>query len=173
MTNISNYVGIDMAKNDFFACLDEITGPRKFNNDGRGIKSFFSLLKKHNFQKDNTLLGVESTAIYHLRLCLESVEHGYGIKIINPLIVRKQNQTDLRRVKNDKKDSRLIRFCLVNGAGYLFNNDPEAIVLKSLIRQRDSLVSAKLRFARQQEDIRLKEKCLKQGVMCCRNFFSY
>ncbi len=50
------------------------------------------------------------------------------------------------------------------GAGYLFDNDPEAMILKSLIRQRDSLVFSKLKFTRQQDDIRLKEKCLKQDI---------
>jgi len=164
MQKIINFVGIDMAKNDFYACLSDMIEPRKFNNDTKGIKSFFNHLKRHNFQKENTLLGVESTASYHLNLCIESTESNYGIKVINPLIVKKQNQTNLRRVKNDKQDSRLIRFCLIGGAGYLFDNDPEAMILKSLIRQRDSLVFSKLKFTRQQADIRLKEKCLKQDI---------
>ena len=164
MTKITNFVGIDMAKNDFYACLNDIGEPVKFNNDNKGIKSLFSHLRRWNFKKENTLLGVESTASYHLKLCINSTEYGYKIKVINPLIIKKQNQTDLRRVKNDKKDSRLIRFCLIGGAGYLFDNDPEAIILKSLIRQRDSLAFAKLKFRRQQEDIRLKEKCLKQDI---------
>jgi len=164
MQNTTNFVGIDMAKNDFYACLNDIDEPRKFNNDIKGIKSFFNHIKRHDFQKENTLLGVESTASYHLKLCIETCERDYRIKVINPLIVKKQNQTDLRRVKNDKKDSRLIRFCLISGAGYLFDNDSEAIILKSLVRQRDSLAFAKLKFKRQQEDIRLKEKCLKQDI---------
>lgn len=164
MPKTINYVGIDMAKNDFYACLNDIIEPMKFNNDSKGIKSFFSHLACHNFKKEDTLLGVESTASYHLKLCIDSSEYGYKIKVINPLIVKKQNQTDLRRVKNDKKDSRLIRFCLIGGSGYEFENDTEAIILKSLIRQRDSLAFAKLKFNRQQTDIRHKEKCLKQKI---------
>ena len=164
MQKIINFVGIDMAKNDFYACLGDVIEPQKFNNDTKGIKSFFNHLKRYDFQKENTLLGVESTASYHLKLCIESTENNYGIKVINPLIVKKQNQTNLRRVKNDKQDSRLIRFCLVSGAGYLFDNDPEAMILKSLVRQRDSLVFAKLKFNRQQTDIRHKEKCLRQNI---------
>src|SRR3989339_46456 len=164
MQKTTNFVGIDMAKNDFYACLSDIIEPQKFNNDTKGIKLFFNHLKHHDFLKENTILGVESTASYHLKLCIETSERDYKIKVINPLIVKKQNQTDLRRVKNDKKDSRLIRFCLIGGAGYIFDNDPEAMILKSLIRQRDSLVFSKLKFTRQQDDIRLKEKCLKQGI---------
>lgn len=164
MRKTTNFVGIDMAKNDFYACLSDMTEPQKFNNDAKGIKSFFNHLEHRGFQKENTLLGVESTASYHLKLCLESSEYGYEIRVINPLIVKKQNQTDLRRVKNDKKDSRLIRFCLIGGAGYIFDSDPEAMILKSLIRQRDSLTFSKLKFTRQQADIQLKEKCLKQNI---------
>jgi len=164
MTKIINFVGIDMAKNDFYACLNDIDEPIKFNNDTKGIKSLFSHLKRCDFKTENTLLGIESTASYHLKLCIMASEADYKIKVINPLIVKKQNQTDLRRVKNDKKDSRLIRFCLIGGSGYLFDNDPEALILKSLVRQRDSLAFAKLKFKRQQEDIKLKEKCLKQNI---------
>lgn len=164
MSTIINYVGIDMAKNDFYACLCDTDEPLKFNNDTKGIKSLFSYLKSKKLQKDNTVIGVESTASYHLKLCIMASEAGYKIKVINPLIVKKQNQTDLRRVKNDKKDSRLIRFCLIGGAGYEFNNDPEALILKSMVRQRDSLVAMKLKLDRQQADIRHKEKCLKQDI---------
>jgi len=28
MNNITNFVGVDMAKNDFYACLNEIDDPR-------------------------------------------------------------------------------------------------------------------------------------------------
>lgn len=164
MTKTTNFVGVDMAKNDFYACIDDITEPEKFNNDARGIKSLFNYLKRHDFKKTNTLIGVESTASYHLQLCIMATEAGYQIRVINPLIVKKHNQTDLRRVKNDKKDSRLIRFCLAGGAGYLFTYDPERIVLRNLVRQRDSLVTMKLNLDRRQDDIRLKEKCIKQDI---------
>lgn len=75
MQKIINFVGIDMAKNDFYACLGDVIEPQKFNNDTKGIKSFFNHLKRYDFQKENTLLGVESTASYHLKLCIESTEN--------------------------------------------------------------------------------------------------
>jgi len=145
-----------MAKNDFYACLNEIDQPRKFNNTTMGIKSFLKYLNKHNFKQNSTIIGVESTASYHIKLCLGTSNQGYQTKVINPLIVKKQNQTTLRKVKNDKHDSRLIRFCLTTGAGYEFDNDPDTLILKSLIRQRDSLVKARLKIDFQQADIRWK-----------------
>lgn len=164
MQKTSNFVGVDMAKNDFYACINDTTEPQKFNNDSKGIKSFFSYLKQNDFGKDDTLIGVESTASYHLKLCIDSCNNDYKINVINPLIVKKHNQTALRKVKNDKKDSVLIRFCLVGGAGYEFKYDPEQIVLRNLVRQRDNLVKFKLNLDRKQSDIRLKEKCIKQEI---------
>lgn len=164
MTKTINFVGIDMAKNDFFACFNDTTEPEKFNNDGKGIKSFFRYIKRLGFKEDDTLLGVESTASYHLKLCIQSAESGWTINVINPLIVKKQNQIDLRKVKTDKHDSRLIRFCLTNGAGYPFSYDPESFILRNLVRQRDALAQLKLELDRKQSDIRLKEQCLKQTI---------
>lgn len=164
MQKINNFIGIDMAKNDFYACFNEIDEPQKFNNNTISIRSFLSHLKKLGFSRENSVIGVESTASYHLKLCLDSTNKGYLTKVINPLITKRQNQTELRKVKNDKHDSRLIRYCLIRGAGHEFNNDPEALILKSLVRQRDSLVSARIKSDRQQIDISYKENCLKQKI---------
>lgn len=164
MAQFINFVGIDMAKNDFYACFNDTTEPEKFNNDGKGIKAYFRQLKRLGFKENDTLLGVESTASYHLKLCISSVEADWRINVINPLIVKKQNQTDLRKVKTDKHDSKLIRFCLANGAGYPFTHDPEAFVLRNLVRQRDALAQLKLELNRKQSDIRLKEQCIRQEI---------
>jgi len=162
--NISNYVGIDVAKNDFYACLNERSEPKKFNNTTLGINSFLSHLNKNNYQQGYTIIGLESTGSYHLRLCLNCTKAGYPIKVINPLIIKKQNQINLRRVKNDKKDASLIRYCLTKDAGYVFQDSSDMIILKSLVRQRNSLTNFKLRVQRQQDDISHKENCLKQAI---------
>lgn len=161
---INHFIGIDMAKNDFYACFDEAEEPRCFNNDEKGIKSFLNRLSKQDCHADNALIGVESTASYHLLLCIRASEAGHRIRIINPLVVKKQNQTELRRVKTDKHDSKLIRFCLTNGAGTDFHYDPEAIIQRNIIKQRDSLMALKINLNRKQDDIRLKEKAIRQSI---------
>lgn len=101
------------------------------------------------------------TGSYHLRLCLQCVRHGFPIKVINPLIVKKYNQTNLWRVKTDQKDASLIRYCVAQGAGYEFTENAETLTLKSLVRQRNSLANLLFKNKRQQQDIQYKEDCLK------------
>ena len=155
------FVGIDVAKKDFYVCFEENSESKKFNNTTTGINSFLRHLTKNNFQIQNTVIGLESTGSYHLRLCLQCSTIGFPIKVINPLIVKKQNQTNLRLVKNDQKDASLIRYCLTTGAGYAFTETPDTLLLKSLVRQRNSLVNIKFKNKRQQSDIAYKEDCLK------------
>lgn len=66
----------------------------------------------------------------------------------------------MRRVKNDKKDASLIRYCTTNQAGYKFIDDGETLTLKSLVRQRDSLAMMKNVLNRKQEAVAYKEKHL-------------
>jgi len=153
-----------MAKRDFYACFSEKMEPKKFNNTVLGINSFLNHLKKIKYNLSNTIIGVESTGSYHLRLCLQCTRADFEIKIINPLIVKKQNQVDLRRVKNDKKDSFLVRYCLVRGAGYIFSDSADSLTLKNLIRQRNSLSISKRRVGRQKEDIEYKEDCIGDDI---------
>ena len=161
MTNFSNFVGIDVAKKDFYACFDEQSESRKFNNTTLGINSFIRHLSRSNFQNQDTTIGLESTGSYHLRLCLQCSNLGFTIKVLNPLIVKKYNQTKLRRVKNDKKDASLIRYCVSQGAGYEFKETAKTLLLKSLVRQRNSIANSLLKLKRQVEDVKYKEDCLK------------
>lgn len=160
MSNFVNYVGIDVAKADFYACFEEQGESRKFNNTTVGINAFLHHLGKNNFNHADTVIGLESTGSYHLRLCLQCTRHGFPIKVINPLIVKKYNQTKLRRVKTDQKDASLIRYCVAQGAGYAFTETAETIRLKSLVRQRNSLANLLFKNKRQQEDVQYKEDCL-------------
>lgn len=164
MSNYVNYVGIDVSKKDFYACFKETSPSERFNNTTPGINALLRRLAKENFSPQDTLIGCESTGSYHLRLCLYGNRVGFPVKILNPLIVKKYNQTKLRRVKTDKKDASLIRYCLIQGAGYLFSETPETIRLKSLVRQRHSLAHTLLRIKRQQEDLQYKEDCFNTTI---------
>lgn len=164
MTKTINYVGIDMAKASFMAAFNEAGELRQFDNTAPGISRFFQYLTRLEFNQPNTIIGVESTGSYHLKLCLACQDRGYPIKVINPLIVKKHNQTSLRRVKNDKKDACLIRYCLSQGYGYEFKTSTEQFILKALVRQRNALTGTKRQFQVRQQDMQLKQQAVKARI---------
>lgn len=157
---MDKYIGVDISKNDFYACFEEATEPILFQNNIKGIKTFERYLTKNKFKKEETIIGVESTGIYHLPMSYNMTQAGFSVSVINPLIVKKQNQISLRRVKNDKKDASLIRYCTGKKVGYKFIDDAETLTLKSLVRQRDSLANLKNILNRKQDAVVYKEKHL-------------
>lgn len=157
---MNKYIGVDISKNDFYVCFAETQEPVLFQNNLKGIKIFERYLLKNNFKKETTVIGVESTGIYHLPMSHNMTQSGFTVQVINPLIIKKQNQISLRRVKNDKKDAGLIRYCTSNQAGYKFIDTGETLTLKSLIRQRDSLANLKNILNRKQDAVTYKEKHL-------------
>lgn len=105
-------LGIDISKRDFHVC-------------------FLRKLKKQKMTSGKTLIGMEATGSYHLPVAYRCTQSGYTVNVINPLITRKQNQTGLRRVKTDSSDARVVRYCLMNGAGYPFCETAETIRLNT------------------------------------------
>lgn len=145
------HIGIDISKRDFHVCFDEDGIIEKFSTCEAGIDEFLRRLKEKKMTKGKTLIGMEATGSYHLPVAYRCTQAGYIAHIINPLITRKQNQTGLRRVKTDASDARLVRYCLVQGAGYSFFETAETIRLKTLVRQR-------ARFSILRHRIRLKDE---------------
>jgi len=158
------FVGIDMAKNNFWVSFNETSDPQKYSNTRIGIRSFFCALHHRNFLSSDTLLGVESTGSLHLLLCFECQKNDYTINVLNPLIVNRTNQTSLRRVKTDQKDASLIRYCLSRGEGSLFRETAQSLHFKSLLRQRDRFSVLRRQFDVQQHDIAFKEYSSQQTI---------
>src|SRR3989338_8240236 len=130
------HIGIDISKRDFHVCFDEGEIIEKFCTTETGIDSFLSALRKKNMTTGRTLIGMEATGSYHLPVAYQCTQAGYTVNVINPLITKRQNQTNLRRVKTDSADAKLVRQCVKNGAGYPFCETAETIKVKTLVRQR-------------------------------------
>lgn len=128
------YIGIDMSKDTFHAAFDDHT-VSIFENSLSGIKKFRQVLKN-----SAALIGVESTGVYHLLFARTMTRHGYTVNIINPLLTHRMIAATVRKVKTDKTDAVAIRKTLKTGAGYPFQDDPDILVLKALISEREALV---------------------------------
>lgn len=143
-----DYIGIDVSKDTFHVAWNDVAEVSVFANDSEGIDSFEHSLHHRQFQKEHTRIGLESTGIYHLLLCVLLTDHSWDITVINPYITSKAINASLRHIKTDVKDARAIRSVLVAGHGYRFVDTPEILRLKALLREYATLVNLKARCKR-------------------------
>lgn len=146
------FVGIDIAKFGHVASiLDSSSGELIVNSlhFDNNIKGFNLLLSKISMlNKEDVVIGFESTAHYHLALFNFLNENDYSCVLVNPLQISRFRKISLRDTKNDNVDSRTIAsFLLLEHKNILeeefYNNE-----LKELCSQRFFLVqhSSKLKI---------------------------
>jgi len=140
------FIGIDISKESFDAsCID---------GDGEKIFHISTSMNRAGFQelsrkltslfcpRESILVGMESTACYHINLYSFLIASGYAVMVINPVLIANFVKLQLRKTKTDKKDAFVIaQFLLMNKAS-LCQNDVSAEItdLKDLVRQRESIV---------------------------------
>lgn len=162
--NVKHFVGIDVSKADFYACLNEQEPPRKFNNTPVGVRGFLSFLSSQAYLPRTTRIGLESTGPYHYHLSFSCTKKGYTVHVINPLITNAYNKTTVRKTKTDKKDATLIRYVLTQGAGYPFVETTDTLILKNLVRERAYLSNVKRDTQRKAKDIQYKEAIIHSPI---------
>lgn len=144
------YVGIDIAKLKHFAAAMTADGkvlipPFGFTNDSDGFKLFLSKLKP--FNKENLLIGLESTAHYGENLICYLFDLGYRIVVINPIQTATLRKTNIRKTKTDKVDALLIiKSMIVNNHRLFTKTDIDSLRLKSLCRFREKTKKSKSRL---------------------------
>ncbi len=138
------YVGIDVSKEKFDACGTGDEGKKLFSlscsmNRG-GFEKLVVQLTKMNAAA--LLLGLESTASYHIALFSYLTAKGYRVAIINPLLISNFAKLSLRKTKTDKKDAFTIaQFLLLQKAAVTTKiESPRLTELKDLSRRRERLV---------------------------------
>lgn len=111
-----NYsVGIDVSKGkSTVAILDATEKLQEKVFEVQHSQYGIEQLKKHldNYPKDGIRIVMEATSHYHFPLLFSLQEAGYFVCVANALAVKKFCDEDLRRAKNDKKDSiKLAMYC--------------------------------------------------------------
>jgi transposase len=85
------------------------------------------------------LLGMESTASYHIALFSYLTAQGYRVAIINPLLIANFAKLSLRKTKTDKKDAFTIAQFLLLQKETLAMGSPHLTELRDLSRRRERL----------------------------------
>lgn len=139
-SSFSSFVGIDISKDKFDACGITREETKLFQISATMDRKGFEKLKGH-LAGSSILIGMESTATYHVNLFSYLVSEGFNVVLINPLLVSNYVKMQLRKTKTDKKDAVVIAsFLLANGNTLMQRVTPSLIVdLRDLSRQRESL----------------------------------
>lgn len=109
MEKLSYSCGVDISKNSFTVAVKNgtfIIKDKSFTMNRQGFDDFDSLIKGF---KDNSLIGMESTGIYHNNLFAFLNNRGYNSVIVNPYMVHQFFKlTSHKPTKTDQKDAKII-----------------------------------------------------------------
>jgi transposase len=139
---MSFFVGVDISKEKFDACCVTERHETVFSltcpMDRQG---FERLIVKLPADKTSLLIGMESTASYHLPLFSYLAAGGFSVFIINPLLIANFAKRSLRKTKTDKKDAFTIaQFLMHEKESFSHQScDHAATELKELARRREKL----------------------------------
>ena len=118
-TFFSSFLGIDISKDKFDAYCIDMKGEKHFylscSMDRAGFEKLVNRLETLSIPQESLLIGMESTACYHLNLFSFLLAGGYTAVLINPLLISNFVKLQLRKTKTDKKDALVIaQFLLMN-----------------------------------------------------------
>lgn len=137
------YVGIDVAKETHYAAIMDSNGvvfaePFAFSNNADGFKKLTDKLLP--FDKNDLLIGLESTGIYSENLIAFLYSNAYPLAVINPIQTSSLRKTSIRKTKTDKIDTFLIIKSLMVNSYHLYSEqDDKSMQLKSLCRYRKNI----------------------------------
>lgn len=143
----SGFLGVDISKDKFDAYCIDINGEKQFylscSMDRVGFEKLVGHLENLSIPKENLLIGMESTACYHINLFSFLLAGGYTAIVINPLLIANFVKLQLRKTKTDKKDAFVIAQFLLMYVDTLAQTSISSHVsdLRDLSRQRESLLS--------------------------------
>lgn len=154
---LSNFtsIGIDVSSKKLDICFfGEESKFFVFSNDKMG---FDKLTKQIGDMKSLPVI-IESTAQYHIPVCLWLNENGYNVKLINPLLASKLFKSSLRKTKTDKIDSQ--RLAELKDCEYLYNytDTRNDVLAKRILHTITKLEKSKQAIERSEKNFKLIAK---------------
>ena len=140
------FLGIDVSKETFDACCINLKGERLFSlstsMSRKGFEELIQQLAGLSVSQESVLVGMESTACYHVNLYSFLISLGYTVIVMNPLLISNFVKLQLRKTKTDKKDASVIAQFLLLNRDSLYQSliSSDFSELRDLSRQRESLV---------------------------------
>jgi len=101
MNKYKNYYGIDISK-DVFDVMDANGKHKQYANSLPGFEKFFKTMDK------NSCAVMEATGVYQVQLANFLSSKKCFVSVVNPLVIKRFIQMNLRRIKTDKADAEMI-----------------------------------------------------------------
>lgn len=101
-------IGIDVSKGKSTVAIVSTEGnllvkPFEIIHNDKGIKEILKEIEK--YPKEEVRILMEATSYYHYPILQPLIDKNYWVCVENALTLKKYSDTDLRKVKNDKKDA--------------------------------------------------------------------
>ena len=121
MNKITKFYGVDISK-DFFDVMDNHGSHRQFKNNPSGFDAFRKTIRA------KSCCVMEATGVYHVQLADFLFRKGVFVSVVNPLVIKRFIQMNLRRIKTDKADAEMI--CRYAQQNNILPYKPEAVYVK-------------------------------------------
>ena len=140
------FLGIDISKDSFdFSFTDETEKVLYKDHYQMDITDFTKLSKYLSpFSKDELLIVMEATGIYHLNLLSFFLEQGLNVSVVNPLFIHAFTKSmTIRKTKTDAKDAHIISlFAKRNGVNLKLSKSDDLESIKPIVREKEKLIKS-------------------------------
>ncbi len=136
MTN-SNVLGIDVAKDTLIIFDQKTQNAVTLNNTETALEQ---AVKEYGWQKDEYIIGLESTGDYSFLVMQFFVKLGFKVKLLNPIVTKRFIKSTVRNKKTDRSDAEAISLIVQYGEGQDITEEELKIAKKTLIRTENRLI---------------------------------
>lgn len=160
-----NYIGIDISKLTLDVSIGRqgLYSHHKVSNNQSGFNMLKALLSPSD------IVVMEASGPYYMQVACFLFEHGFGVCVVNPLVIRRFCQMRLSRTKTDKKDATMIAEYGKAEHPVLWAPEPDYIMeLRQLRAASDLPDKSRTSLLRQQEAFNQLPVCCKEAKLALR-----
>lgn len=145
MNQVKYFCGVDVSKGSFSVAVKNgkfVVKDKIFTMDKEGFRGLEGIVKDF---KEELLIGMESTGIYHNNLFNFLMNRGYNSRVVNPYIVYQFFRfTSNKPTKTDKKDAKTIANFLEFNKNMVVNQEnslreEEKYQIRYLVREKEKI----------------------------------
>lgn len=139
------FLGIDISKDSFDFCFidsnEKLLDKDHYLMNHHDFTRLGSILSA--FSKDEILICIEATGIYHLNLLSFLLESNLSVSVVNPLFVNAFTKSiTIRKTKTDSKDAHTIAlFAKRNSTALRLSKLTDLETIKPIIREKEKLIN--------------------------------